>query len=359
MSSRLRKLSYTKISFFAFQDIITSVSGILILVTLLLATELDRPSNSANNTNIELERKLSQVILDQTEVDSRNRSLIQLLLEAETAPEVEKLEADITRLKTQLTDNKIKYASISEQLEGRQSALEARDRILGLTTVKRKIDELNNKVESIAREQAIIRKETTVLEQRVADVQLKILKLREREGKLWLIPDKSLTTKEPILTTVSGKIIKLERFDHPDQIREFNKSNLTDQFVNGLKYFNPLDQYIVFLIRPSGIELFEKIVKIARDKGFDVGFDAIEEDREILFSTPPSIDASGVQDMTSHVVTNTNTPTRTTDGTKQTNTVVLANTNNSVLPMTAKSKSTPPPKPKSWWHRFLEFIGLR
>ena len=34
MSSRLRSLNSTKISFFAFQDIITSVSGILILVTL-------------------------------------------------------------------------------------------------------------------------------------------------------------------------------------------------------------------------------------------------------------------------------------------------------------------------------------
>ena len=36
----------SKISFFAFADIITAVSGMLIFITLLLATDLGRPTNS-------------------------------------------------------------------------------------------------------------------------------------------------------------------------------------------------------------------------------------------------------------------------------------------------------------------------
>jgi hypothetical protein len=39
---------------------------------------------------------------------------------------------------------------------------------------------------------------------RVTSVQSKLLKLGQREGKLWLITDKTSTTKEPILAVVTA-----------------------------------------------------------------------------------------------------------------------------------------------------------
>ena len=154
----------------------------------------------------------------------RTRIYRRLLAAAETAPTAEKLEVDITRLRSQLADEKKKHASIAEQLAASQSAIEARDRTLGLTDLKAQIQRVIQEAESLAREEATVRDEMARLDERVASVQSKLLKLREREGKLWLIPDKSSTTKEPILAIISGSGAKLERFDHPDQAKEFNKT---------------------------------------------------------------------------------------------------------------------------------------
>ena len=288
MSSRLRSLNSTKISFFAFQDIITSVSGILILVTLILATELDRPSSRAtHDADPELERQLSETLRHQVEVDAQNQNLQTLLLAAETAPATEKLASDINRLRAQLAEEKKKHVSLAEQLAASQSAIQARDRTLGLTDLKALIQGVLQEVESLARQETAVRKEMVSLEERVTSVQSKLLKLREREGKLWLIPDKASTTKEPILAVISAAGAKLERFDHPADAKEFGKSSARTEFGSYLALAKPLDQYIVFLVRPSGIALFGSLVKMAREKGFEVGFDALEEEKDVYFSTPP------------------------------------------------------------------------
>lgn len=358
MSSRLRSLNSTKISFFAFQDIITCVSGILILITLILATDLDQPNNrTKEDANPALERKLSETLRRQAEVDTQNRNLQGLLAAAETAPATEKLEFDITRLRSQLAEETKRHASVAEQLTASQPAIEARDRHLGLTDLKAQIQQGIHEAEALARQEVKLRAETTSLEQRIASIQSKLLKLREREGKLWLIPDKSATTKEPILTTVSESGARVERFDHPDQAKEFSKSNARTEFDSYLGEVKPLDQYVLFLVRPSGIALFERLVKLAREKGFEVGFDALEEDREIHFTTPPPVDAVPNQ---SPGDTSVAMPAAlATSNSAQSNSVptIIPATNSAAQPRAA-SKTTPTPKSKSWWRRFLELIGL-
>lgn len=291
MSRRRRSLNSTKISFFAFQDIITSVSGILILVTLILATELDRPSSqSSPDADPKLERDLSETLRQQLEVDARNRNLQGLLAAAETAPATEKIEADIKQLQSQLAEEKRKHAALADQLAASQSAIEARDRILGLTSIKEQIQQAKLDTESIKRQETKVRAEAPRLEQIIASVQSTILKLHGRDGKLWLIPDQSSTAKEPVLVMVSKSGIRIERFDHPDEVKTFDDSNARTAFRDYLSKAKSTDQYFVFLVRPSGIPQFERLVKLARAENFDVGFDALEEDKEVYFSTPPVID---------------------------------------------------------------------
>ena len=277
----------SKITFFAFADIITAVSGMLIFITLLLATDLGRPTDSRSQAaNVQVQQQLDETLSQQVEVDSNNRNLQQLLTAAETAPASEKLETDITRLRAQLAEEKKKHVRVAEQLAASQSAIEARDRTLGLTALKAQIQQVIQEVESLARQEAQVRQEMAVLDQRVAGVQSKLLTLRQWEGKLWLIPDRSSTTKEPILAVVSGAGVKVQQFDHPDQAREFGGSSALTEFASYLGEAKALDQYFVFMVKPSGIALFGRLVKSARDKGFEVGFDAVEEDKNIYFSTP-------------------------------------------------------------------------
>lgn len=354
MRSRLRSLD-SKISFFAFADIITAVSGVLIFVALLLATDLGKPSNSSSDVaNSETAQRLKAVLAQQLETDSQNHSLAELLASAETAPAAEKLELDITRLRAALTDEQKKHARVAEQLAASQSSMEARDRTLGLADLKVQIQRMIQEMESLAREDRKVREQMAGLEQRVANIQSRLLKLRQREGKIWLIPDKSSTTKEPILATVSGSGLKVERFDHPEKSKEFSKSSADSEFTDFLATSKQQDEYIVFLVRPSGIGLFEKLVKMARDKGFDVGFDALEEGREIHFTTPPSLDETPLPSTNSDTAYNSTATNSTTTNAPQSHA-------NASTVATPRADTTPPgalPANKSWWRRFLELIGL-
>lgn len=358
MSSRLRSLNSTKISFFAFQDIITSVSGILVLVTLLLATSLERPAQPTTQTaDPELENKLVATLRQQSEIDARNQNLQTLLLAAETAPSIEKLDADIARLRAQLTDEKSKHAGVAEQLAASQSILEARDRTLGLADLKAQIQRTIDEADALSRQDSKVREEMARLDQRVASIQSKILKLRERAGKLWLIPDKSSSSKEPILVTVSESGAKAEQFDHPEQTKEFPRATARTQFDAYLAGAKPLDQYVVFLVKPSGIELFEKLVKLARDKGFEVGFDALEENRETHFTTPPPLDDTpppAPPPGTSPEPTGSTSPVKTTTNYTP-NTSATTNPVSTPIP---PGQTAPAPKVKSWWQRFLQFVGV-
>jgi hypothetical protein len=359
MSSRLRSLD-SKISFFAFADIITAVSGVLIFVALLLATDLGRPTDShSESANPEIEQQLQETLSQQVDADARSQHLQELLASAETAPAPEKLETDIASLRRQLAEENKKYSGVAEQLAASDSAIAARDRALGLSDLKMQIQRLAQETASIVSNQVKAEAEMARIDQHVAGVQSTLLKLREREGKLWLIPDKSFTSKEPILASISGGGLKLERFDHPEQAKDFKKNNAREGFDSYLSESKVLDQYVVFLVRPSGIDLFERLVKLAREKGFEVGFDALEENREIHFTTPPPLDGLPLRTSPSNTVFSTAAARPSTFSPPQTNSAAAP-------PPLAKPATQPsgPARPtaatssNSWWQRLLEFVGL-
>src|ERR1700742_1743848 len=105
MRDRLRSFD-SKITFFAFADIITAVSGMLIFITLLLATDLGRPTDNRTQADAELQRQLDETLAQQSQTDAQNRGLQTLLAAANTAPPPEKLKSDISRLRTELADEK-------------------------------------------------------------------------------------------------------------------------------------------------------------------------------------------------------------------------------------------------------------
>ena len=293
MRDRLRSFD-SKITFFAFADIITAVSGMLIFITLLLATDLGRPTDNRAQADAELERQLNETLAQQAEADAANRNLQNLLTDANTAPAPDKLQSDISRLRAELADEKSKHAGLVEELETSRTNLAERDRVLGITAVRERIAAKGREREEITRKESIVRQETAALEGRIPGIEEKILKYRAREGELWLIPDRTGTTKEPVLAIVSGKELQIARFNQPDQTEKFSKSGARSGFKSYLGRIRSDKQYVVFLIRPSGIDLFRDLVDVARDNGFEVGFDPLEEDRQIHFTAPPPIDDQAV-----------------------------------------------------------------
>ncbi len=360
MRSRLRSLD-SKISFFAFADIITAVSGMLIFITLLLATDLDRLADTRPvGADSESEQRLQAFLRQQAEAEAQNRRLQELLATAETAPAAEKLESDIARLRSQISEERQKQAALTAQITNSLAAMESRDKTLGLTNLKANIQRVAQEAEAIAVLEAKARGEMGTLEYQVARLESQLLKLRKREGQVWLIPDKSATSKEPILVTVSGAGATIERFDKPAQRRQLDKTSASSGFKLYLREVNSLNQYFVFQVRPSGIKLFDDLVKSARDMGYDVGYDALDDQAKLIhFETPPGPDEPATAPITPPA---TSAQTPVTSGNSfgpQTNTAPIVTPPLTKKPQPAAMPSAaPPPKTKSWWQRFLEWIGL-
>jgi hypothetical protein len=438
MRDRLRSFD-SKITFFAFADIITAVSGMLIFITLLLATDLGRPTdNRAQAANAELQRQLDETLAQQADADAQNRGLQNLLTAANTAPPPDKLQSDISRLRAELAEEKSKHVGFVEELETSRTNLAERDRVLGITAVRERIVVSAKEMEDIAQKEAVVHQETAALETRIPGIEEKILKYRSREGELWLIPDHTGTTKEPVLAIVSGKELQIARFNQPNQTEQFSKNSAASGLKSYLSRLRTDKQYVVFLIRPSGIDLFRDLVGVARDNGFEVGFDPLEENRQIHFTAPPPIDdqavpsgrhvnsggagtlppgggggpggsastyhrggpggeggtngegfpdsgagpaggtnqvgggtniiGGGTNDMGggtnligggtntvgggTNVIGGTNVVGATNGSAESTNAMAQAGTTNSI------PTQPPPPKPKSWWQRLLEWLGI-
>ncbi len=415
MRDRLRSFD-SKITFFAFADIITAVSGMLIFITLLLATDLGRPTdNRSQAAASELERQLNETLTQQSQVDAENRGLQRALTAVNTAPTPDKLQSDISRLRADLADEKNKHAGLAGQLEASRSTLATRDKTLGITDVRERIQSDARDLQDLAQKETKVRKDTAALEKQMPGIESKILKYRAREGELWLIPDRTGTTKEPVIAIASGKGLQMERFNQPDQTENYSLAAFSG-FKSYLKRIKPENQYVVFLVRPSGIDLFRDLVEVARNAGFEVGFDPLEENRQIHFTSPPPIDdqtvASGTHGSSggprpsagnpggaattyapggaaggdgtagteagggppsganstggtnlaggtnlivgTNLVGETNVTGATNGSTESTVDATKTSSTNSVPP-----NPPPPSKPKSWWQRLLEWLGIR
>jgi hypothetical protein len=425
MRDRLRSFD-SKITFFAFADIITAVSGMLIFITLLLATDLGRPTDNRSQAASELERQLNETLTQQSQVDTENSSLQRTLTAANTAPPPDKLQSDISRLRTELADEKNKHAGLAEQLATSRSTLATRDKTLGITDVRERIKTDAIELDELAKKEAKVRDDTAALEKQLPGIESKILKYRAREGELWLVPNRTGTTKEPVIAITSAKDLQMARFNQPKETENYSKGGSFSGFKSYLGRIKPEKQYVVFLVRPSGIDMFRDLVEVARDAGFEVGFDALEENRQIHFTTPPPIDdqtvASGTHsgsggswrpggnpggaptsssssgtpgagaagggtsdngDAGTSVEVGAGVPSgaNSTGGTNLAGgTNMIAGTNNvgetnatgdtngsaeSTVQGTKTSVTNsvpsipPPPKPKSWWQRLMEWLGLR
>ncbi len=363
MRERFRTFD-SKISFFAFADIITAVSGMLVFITLLLATDLGRPViGAARRATSEIQQQLQQSFEQQADADAQIARLQALLASAERAPDSATLQSEIANLRAQLAVEENKEAALGVQISANQANVAARDQALGLTDLKETIARTFQDVESLADAEKQARDKAHDLDQQAARVESQLVKLRQREGQIWLIPDRTLTTKEPILVTVTGAGISIERFNRPNLREDANASGASDAFATYLSKAHSTNQYVVFLIKPSGIATFRSLVLSARDMGFDVGYDALAENQQVHFSTPPPIDEA----MPTEHETVTTAPgfpnhasgAAAAGGPGHSPGAGAASPKPGGAQSASPAQAPPPqPKPKSWWERLLEWLGL-
>jgi uncharacterized membrane protein len=263
--SRKNRRDELPVNLFSFQDIITSLSGIVILLTLMMALELlERPPTEAPAT-------------------------------AAPAAPAEISEEDLAVLRARLAAvRQARQTRDSASPTARPSAVTLADRFQAATDLSRSLaEELNASAEErrrLEKEEAAAR---TLAEQAKAELERQQAATRaaeleldqvRRDRRLTLIPQAG-SSKRPVIVECSAVTIRVARLGGGDRVALFdNDMRGQGKFQDYIRATFAKDQeYMVFMLKPSafrsGLQLQERV----REMGFAVGYDALEEEYAIGF----------------------------------------------------------------------------
>jgi hypothetical protein len=261
----------TPISLFAFQDIITSVTGIMILITLILALEvIQKREGSPQNRTKQLTEELQQAVQQSAAVKSTMSA---------AQAEIEHLRSSLKSSETELLDSvKVDAAQVARQLADLaelnkllEAELAASNRSVQEAEVASQSMEETKK--SKAQDHQDLEKINETVQQKLAELQ----KLRQANRVIfntsqsgpktpWLV---ELGT-DKILAAEAGKKVPPQTFASPAA------------FVAWSRKQNRASQYFVLLVKPATITQFETVRQNLEKAGFDVGFDLLKADQTAI-----------------------------------------------------------------------------
>jgi hypothetical protein len=271
-----------KSNFFSFQDIIMSVTGILIVIALMLALQIDKLDGSPEPSEIsgdaepatasltELRDLESEILKMKTVLeDSRN-------LDRKTGT-VSEIQAEIARLEEQIISLSGSGDAAPSTLPSPLKLEELKSQAAEIIRLRHEIEIAKTKLSELGPAVQQTTRNAVELERKVKLAEASVAQIRLESKKLKLIRELSDTTKEPVIVDVSERQIRVMRFDKPGTAT----MDSTDEFQRSLKSYRKEEQYFVLYFRPSGAARFESLRQAVKDAGFEVGYDAVDENSDL------------------------------------------------------------------------------
>ncbi len=264
MARRSRAFS-ANLSFFAFQDIITSVTGILILVVMMLVLQLKVPGLLPMVDPIpeiplaELEKRIAEGLERIKEVE---------ILRLKSAGENESdLNAQIADLKAglELNSENAEVNEIRVQIDGLEKEIKKTTETTVNLTMKRDAD--MGEMEKI---QGLI----TAAADDLAE--------SKSASHIWL--HKGSTDLDPLVVEVNEDKAILTDLSDPTKMEEWSAEEMQAKITGLAGRSNKESSYFVFFIRPQGIRQFAILSQIVEAAGFDVGFHPLDESTQLRYA---------------------------------------------------------------------------
>jgi hypothetical protein len=201
-------------------------------------------------------------------------------------PDPERLQADIANLQWQITSQSSNLTQLQLRLATEETEAQRKANELGVGEEHRQIEAIKLQIDAVRLTNNLAQTELDELIKKTAETETQLEKTKRERSKLWLIPEADASGKRPLLVSVSATNLVCERFNQPQSRKQFPAASAERQFSELLNDARPDRDYFVFYIRPSGIQQFQHFSDVAKRAGFNVGYDAVEEDRQILFTQP-------------------------------------------------------------------------
>lgn len=261
------------ISFFSFQDIITSITGIMFLVVMMLVLMiLQQPDSTAKQMDQKVRENVKKL---EKELKELKESL--LILSQQADRRKKRLE-ELKKL------NMEKLPAIKNELV---SKLEAADALLLQMDAEEK-DFLKKQKEEVDKKAKLLldldENEKLKKENELKIVELKDLVLRQKKlaakykNIVKFVWDKS-NPKRPVLLDCSEKKIVMNSLD--GKIRNKSFSTISD-CLDYCKTLPADDTYFILLIKPSAFSYAESLSMALRKNGYERGREIVANEDQVL-----------------------------------------------------------------------------
>jgi hypothetical protein len=249
------------ISLFSFQDIITSVMGVIIMITLFLGVELvNRKENAPPIMTNEITNKIDDAVANtEAEIKAMREELKQYQEKMRQMANINKSELDrqvqdIKRLTSDLGNELGKTEQELQEADQRKNVAEA-------ANMQSKVDSKN--IETLLKEIAVMEKKLRDMKQ---SNQRFFTPARGASKNPWLVEIKN----QNILVAQAGKRVPPQHFQNVAQIRQF-----AAQRDHNAEYF------VIFLDQ-SSVDTFRQVRQILQQLQFDVGYDLLASNQTII-----------------------------------------------------------------------------
>jgi hypothetical protein len=332
---RSSRNSEAKVSFFAFQDIITAVIGILVLIALILALQVNpkreiEGDNPGNNTApVELivgeqdgggnativvasEFNATQVIEEIAELHQEiSEEKREFLVKSESKnSEIEILSEELRKLNLELQVLK-KKLGIEDSNESKETKEKIENLELLMDLAKVQKNESNDEKKGLEDKinARILRslKNLSELELQELDSNLnsQVEQLKSQvENEVRVIPKENDVGEKPVLVILGSSEFTIGIFNGEQRTIQVNSANYYQQLGSALTSYDKKKNFFVYFFRPSACgtiitnvpgrngaiqkNLFDLLCdpknNLTRMLGYKYGFEPIHEDAAVLFT---------------------------------------------------------------------------
>ncbi|MEO2035402.1 MAG: hypothetical protein ABGZ35_25265 [Planctomycetaceae bacterium] len=242
-------------SLFAFQDIITSVTGIMILITMLLALELVH--NKANSPEV----KTTEI------ADTVDQAVLQNEREIERLEQIIDQGADVIRFDSETLRKRIEeLRKASSELQLQNASLE--NELASAETRQSQLDE----------QAQLISPETLVeLQQELETARRELQKLKSSNRVIFNRPQGE--SKTPWLLEIEAGSIKVAEVEKSAKPLKFATP---EDFSGWASRQDSGSIYFVLLLKPSGVRIFGDLRETLQNDEFDIGYDLLAADQQAI-----------------------------------------------------------------------------
>lgn len=263
-----RKRNSAPVSLFAFQDIITSVTGIMVLVTLMLALEVIQKKEQApeaKSREMATDAAAAAAVVDSALAETQTTlAELRRQLEQRQDSELASISLDRSLLERRLNDLREVERMLADDLrkseaERRQSAERARDAA----------------AEQTAHADTAVSIEQVIAEAREKHEQLQ--KLRQENRLIFRNSDGN--TKTTWILQLDGTTIQAAEIGKTARPTSFPS---VANFAQWLQGRSPQQDYFVIMAKPSAVETLDLLRKEITNAAFDLGYDLLPQNQNTV-----------------------------------------------------------------------------